>query len=121
MSFSDPTKIKVDGTTTLELPRVSTGDLKSEYLKDDGTVKVKVSTSRGRRIRHQYRVDLSKIAASTITPSQNEEVSSSIYLVIDRPLSGYTNEELKKAAEGLMTALTESTSANLKKLLGSES
>lgn len=118
MAFVDPIKVKVDGTNEVECPRVSTGDFASEYLSADDSVGVKLATSNGRRKRHTARIDLSKVAPSAILPSQNEEVSSSVYLVIDRPLSGYSNEELRKAVEGLKTFLTE---ANIKKLLGSES
>ena len=118
MSFSDPVKIKADGTNEVECPRVSTGDKTSTYTSSDGTVEVVNTTRKGRRTRHESRLNLRKVVASTLAPSQNEEVSSSIILVVDRPLSGYTSEELRKAAEGLKTFLSE---ANLKKLLGSES
>ena len=118
MSFSDPVKIKADGTTEVELPRVSTGDKTSTYTLSDGTVEVVNTTRKGRRTRHECRLNLRKVIASVLNPSQNEEVSSSIYMVFDRPISGYTNEELRKAAEGFKAFLTE---ANLKKLLGSES
>ena len=118
MAFSDPIKVKVDGTNEVECPRVSTGEFQSEYDSSDGAVKVKLATSNGRRKRHTARIDLSKVIASVVNPSQNEEVSTSAYLVVDRPLSGYTNEELRKLVEGLKTFLSE---ANIKKLLGSES
>lgn len=118
MSFSDPIKVKVDGTTEVELPRISTGELKSKYANGDSTIQAVISTIRGRRRRHTVRLDLSKVAASVINPSQNEEASTSAYLVVDAPLSGYSNEELRKLVEGLKTFLSE---ANIKKVLGSES
>lgn len=118
MSFADPSKVKVDGVTEVELPRVSTGDRTSEYSNSDGSIRLKIATAIGRRIRHTARIDLAKVIPSVINPSQNEEVSTSAYLVVDKPVSGYTNEELRKLTEGLKTFLTE---ANIKKLLGSES
>lgn len=121
MAFADPQTIKPDGTTTVTLPRVDTGSFQSDYLSSDGLTELKIATTNGRRKRHSIRLNLKKVAASVLTPSQNEEVSSSVYLVVDRPLSGYTNEELRKAAEGLTTFLTASEGAALKKLLGSES
>lgn len=121
MAFSDPQKVKVDGTTEVTLPRVDSGNFKSVYTKDDGTVKLTLSTQNGRRKRHVARIDLSKIIPSTLNPSQNEEASASLYLVFDRPLSGYTNAELRKAAEGLVGFLSASTYAATEKLLGSES
>lgn len=121
MAFSDPQKVKVDGTNEVDLPRVTSGNFASEYLSSDSAIDLKLSTTNGRRKRHVARIDLSKVIASTINPSQNEEVSTSAYLVIDRPLSGYTNEELKKLVEGLVGFLSASTYSATKKLLGSES
>lgn len=121
MAFADPQKVKVDGATEVELPRVDTGNFASEYLSADGAIRLKLATANGRRKRHTARIDLSKVIASTVTPSQNEEVSSSIYLVIDRPISGYTNEDLRKAVEGLVAFLSATSYSATKKLLGSES
>lgn len=121
MAFADPQTIKVDGTNNVSLPRVDTGSFTSDYLSSDGLVEVKLSTTNGRRKRHQIRLNLKKIIASVLNPSQNEESSSSVYLVVDRPNSGYTNEELRKAVEGVCNFLTASEGAALKKLLGSES
>jgi len=92
--------------------------LKSVYANSDSSVQAVISSIRGRRRRHTARLNLSKVAASLLNPSQNEEQSCSAYLVVDTPLSGYSNEELRKLVEGLKTLMTE---ANIKKLLGSES
>jgi hypothetical protein len=119
--FSDPQKVKVDGSTEVTLPRVSTGDMASEYLSSDGLTALQISSTQGRRKRHVARINLSKVIASTVNPSQNEEVSTSAYLVVDRPLSGYTNAELKKLVEGLVGFLSASTYSATEKLLGMES
>lgn len=120
MAFADPQKIKV-AESEVELPRVSTGEFKSEYATNDNLTHIKISTTNGRRKRHVFRVDLSKVIASVLTPSQNEEVSTSAYLVVDRPLSGFTNAELKKVVEGLIASLSASSYSAVTKLLGSES
>lgn len=121
MAFADPQKVKVDGATEVSLPRVDTGNFSSVYTSADGAINLKLSTANGRRKRHVARIDLSKVIASTINPSQNEEVSTSAYLVVDRPLSGYTNADLKKLVEGLVGFLSASTYSATEKLLGSES
>ena len=121
MAFADPQKVKVDGTNEVELPRVDTGSFSSEYLSSDGTITLKLSSSDGRRKRHVARIDLSKVIASTLTPSQNEEASASAYLVVDRPKTGYTNTELKKLVEGLVGLLSASSYSATVKLLGMES
>jgi len=121
MAFSDPISIKPDNSTTVACPRVDTGNFSSEYLSSDGLTRVKIHTTNGRRLRHVFRVELTKVIASTVNPSQNEEVSTSCYLTFDRPKSGYTNEELRKLAEGMFSFLTATEASTLKKLLGSES
>jgi hypothetical protein len=119
--FSDPQKVKVDGSTEVTCPRVVSGNFSSEYDSNDGLVKLKLSTTNGRRKRHMARIDLSKVIPSVLNPSQNEEVSTSAYLIVDRPISGYSNAELKKLVEGLVGFLSASTYSATEKLLGSES
>lgn len=122
MAFSDPIEVKVDGTNTVKLARVSTGDLQSRYLSEDDTIKATISTQEtGTRKRHLYRLDLSKFTADPYNTSQNLRVTASAYLVIDRPVTGFTNAELLKLVEGLSTEISESTYSTAKKLIASES
>lgn len=119
MAFTDPQKVKI-GASEITLPRVSTNGMASEYTNEDSTVDLSISTAETRknRLRHQVRLDKSKITANPFDTSQNVEVGASAYLVIDRPLSGFTNTEV----EELVKALTEfCSSANVKKVLGRES
>lgn len=120
MAFADPVKIKPTGSEAT-CPRVSTGDFSSTYLAEDGLTKVTISTQNGKRKRHVVRCDLSKITTDPFDTSQNVEVSSSAYLVIDRPLAGFTNAELKTLVEGLTTFLTASSGEAIKKVIASES
>lgn len=120
MAFADPQSIKISGTTH-SLPRVSTEGRKSEYSKDDGTVILKIQSDKNRRTRQTYRVDTSKITTDPFDTTQNVEVSMSAYLVVDRPLAGYTNEEALKVVEGLSEALGLTSFAAVKKLLAGES
>ena len=121
MAFSDPQSVKYDNTSATSLPRVKVGDMESEYMSEDGQKALTISTQEGKRKRHRIRVDLSKVIASVLTPSQNEEASCSVSLVVDRPKTGFTNEELRKLVEGFCTYLTTSEASAVKKLLGSES
>lgn len=121
MAFSDPIKFKPDATTEVEAPRVNTGNFMSEYLTADGLTHVKVSTANGRRKRHTIRVDLNKITTDPFDTTQNVEVSTSIYIVVDRPLAGFTNVELKKAVEGFVGLLSASSYSAVSKVLASES
>jgi len=121
MAFADPQKVKVDGTNEVSLPRVNTGNYSSEYLSSDGTISLKISTTNGRRKRHVARVDLSKITTDPFDTSQNTEVSTSAYLVVDEPLAGFTDAELLNLVKGLVGFLSASTYSAVEKLIGSES
>jgi len=120
MAFADPQKVKVT-ETEVTLPRVDSGGFKSVYLSSDGLTRLTLSTQNGKRKRHMARIDLSKIIASTLTPTTNEEASASAYLVIDHPNSGFSTAELKKLTEGLSNFLSASTFSAVEKLIGSES
>jgi len=120
MALADPQSIKISGTTT-SLPRVSTSGNSSVYESSDGTIKVTLSTQNGSRKRQTWRVDVSKITEDPFIPAQNQEVSMSFYIVIDRPVAGYTNEQALAVVLGAIEALTASTDLVLTKLLGSES
>lgn len=121
MALSDPQSIKINGVS-ISLPRVSTRDGKSVYSSADGLTKLAVSTQEtGKRKRQVIRLDQKKIAADPFMPVQNKEVSDSVYLVIDRPEEGYSNEEAKKQIEGLVELLSASTFSLPAKVLGGES
>lgn len=120
MSFADPQKVKV-GAKEYELPRVSVGDHQSEYAYSDGTVVLKAASAYGGRTRQTARLDLSKIAADPFIPAQNVKLGMSTYLVIDRPVAGYTNTEAEEAVKGLIEALSASTYLLVKKLVAGES
>lgn len=119
MAFADPQAIKVSGVTTT-LPRVDSGNYRSVYQSSDGKYKLTISTQEGKRKRHSYRVDVSKIAPDPLT-AVNSQVGMSAYIVIDRPLSGFDNTESLAIVVGLLEAATEATNGDLTKLLGSES
>jgi hypothetical protein len=123
MAFSDPIKPKFDNSTETECPRVSTGSFQSQYQSEDGLKKVQISTieTKKSRRRHSLRLDLSKLTTDPFDTTQNIEVGASAYVVIDRPISGFSNEELKKLTEGLCALLTASSGASIKKLVASES
>lgn len=120
MAFADPQSIKI-GEATTSLPRVSTGDRKSQYDSEDGTVSLKISTEKNRRNRQVYRIDSSKITDDPYDTTQNIDVSMSAYLVTDRPLAGFSNSEALDVVKGLLEALGASSNAAVKKLLASES
>lgn len=121
MSFSDPLSVTISAVTT-PLPRISVGDDKSEYQSADGLIRIEASHQyKVDRTRRMFRLDTSKITADPFRPSENREVSMSIYTVFDTPKVGYTAAEALAAWVGFNALLTASSNANVSKLLGGES
>jgi hypothetical protein len=123
MALTDPQKFKEVAGTEVTAPRVSTGDFKSVYETSDGLNKLTLSTteSASNRKRHLVRVDVEKLATNIYEESKKQSVSMSVYLVVDRPVNGYTVAEAKKLVEGLVGLLSASTYALTEKVLGGES
>lgn len=123
MALTDPQKFKEVAGTEVTAPRVSTGDFKSIYETSDGLNKLTLSTteSSSNRRRHLVRIDVEKLATNIYEESKKQAVSMSVYLVIDRPVNGFTVAECKKLVEGLVGLLSASTYALTEKVLGGES
>lgn len=120
MAFADPQSIKINGVTT-SLPRVDTGEGKSNYQSSDGNIVLKASSQYGKRTRRTIRVDTSKITADPFIPANNQKVSMSCYLVFDLPVAGYTNAEAKLVYDGFVEKLEAEEDKLITKLLGGES
>jgi hypothetical protein len=123
MALSDPQKFKEESETEVEAPRVSTGDFKSIYQTSDGNHLLTVSTtkSNSNRKRHLVRIDATKLATNPYDEETKETVSTSVYLVVDRPVNGFTVEECMKLVKGLVGLLSASTYSLTTKVLGGES
>jgi hypothetical protein len=123
MALTDPQKFKEVAGTEVTAPRVSSGDFKSIYETSDGLNKLTLSTtvSGSNRKRHLVRVDVEKLATNVYEESKKQAVSMSVYLVVDRPVNGYSVAEAKKLVEGLVGLLSASTYALTEKVLGGES
>jgi len=123
MALTDPAKFKEVAGTEVEAPRVSTGNFTSEYSTSDGNNVLTASTQEtgaGRK-RHVCRIDSSKLTTNIYEESKKQSVSISAYLVVDRPINGFTVAEAKKLVEGLVGFLSASTYANTEKILGGQS
>ena len=119
MAFADPQSVTIGGTAS-SLPRTGQGLSSGTFTKDDRSIVLTVSNQTGKRRRTTARIDTTKIAADPLMASINVRLSSSVYVVVDAPLQGFTNQELADQLVGLATWLTASTSANAKKMLGGE-
>jgi len=123
MALTDPQKFKEAAGTEVTAPRVASGSFNSIYETSDGLSKLTVSTQEtsGNRKRHLVRIDVSKLATNPYEETKKQEISMSVYLVIDRPVAGFTVEEAKKLVEGLVGLLSASTYSLTTKVIGGES
>lgn len=116
--FSDPQTVTVNAVAQT-LPAVSREPMKSLYREDIGEYELVIAHQENRsRNRRTIRLNRRKTTADPFIPANNVEVSHSVYLVIDAPIAGFTNTELKDDILGLVAWLT---SANALKVLGGES
>lgn len=119
MALSDPQSVTINAIA-VSLPRTSSGVNSGIFMSNDGTVKETVSHQYGKRNRHLFRIDHSKIAADPLISSQNIKHSMSFYIVADVPVTGYTVAEAKQVIDGTIAQLNASSGALITKLLGGE-
>ena len=119
MALPDPQSVTVGGVTT-SLPRVSSGENSGSFQSNDGTIRMSVSHSYGKRTRRTIRLEHSKIAADPLISSTNIRHSMTSYIVVDVPVTGYTVTEAKAVVDGLIGVLTATSGAATTKLLGGE-
>lgn len=119
MAFTDPQSITVSGTPHT-LARVSTGVNSSSYRNADGSIVMDVSHQYGKRTRRTVRIQQTKIAPDPLISSTNIRHSMTCYVVVDVPVTGFTNTEALGVTNALAAYLTASSSAATIKLLGGE-
>lgn len=116
--LADPQTITIDGSA-ITLPRVLTGT--SEGLFEAGLSTVSVqTTAKNARIRTVARLAQSKVTADPLVSTTNIMVNDSIALTINRPATGYSDDDVLKQVSGFITWLTAGTNANLKKIIAGE-
>lgn len=120
MAFADPQNITVDGTAVV-LNRVYTGTEDGRFVSSDGAYRAEIVPSNTKnRLSRSARLYNSKTTADPLVGSTNVRVGDMVSLTINRPIDGYSDEEILKQVTGFITWLTGSTNANLKKLIAGE-
>lgn len=114
--FADPQTIN-----SQTLARTTSAKDSGEFRVADRTHAMVVSHTYGKRSRHLARYNHAKIAADPFTAGQSVRYASSVYLVVDAPLDGYTAAELKALVDAFLANLQASTGANIVKLIAGES
>lgn len=115
--FADPQVITVNAVAQ-SMPRIASVGQKSTYQKNDLTFTLNLSHTVAKdRIRSMARVDQRAIVPDPLT-SVNDYETLSVYLVIDRPLAGFSSTQVDQLIAGFKTWLDTTASG---KLYGQES
>lgn len=119
MSLTDPQSVTIDGTA-YSLPRLTGGGGRQPYTSADGLTSFVVLQSSGKRKRSAIRIEKKKVVTDPLT-GLSSYGDAAVYVMFDRPLMGFSNDELYKIFVGLSTAMTASSGALSTKVLGGES
>jgi len=115
--FSDPQSITVNAVAQ-SLPAIARNTNDSVYQKDDASYKMTIAHQfKPERNRFTIRIDATKTAVDPLVSANNRVYSQSCYIVIDKPVVGYSNAEASYIGLALAAYCT---SANLLKVLGGE-
>lgn len=117
--LTDPQSITINAVP-YTLPRISSEPNKGTYQDATGAVQERIAHSNGRRIRRAIQLQHKKIAPDPFVPAQNVNFSTTISVVFDIPVTGYTATELKQIWDGLAAQLAASSGAMVTKVLGGE-
>ncbi len=122
MSFADPQTFVPPVLGSVSLPRTGSGITSGTFQSSSGNTKLEINhqTTARNRVRSTARITSKKISADPLVTGQNLESRISVYLVVDRPVSGYTAAELKDITDGFAVWMTANTAANMVKLHGLE-
>lgn len=122
MAFADPQSVTINAIAN-SLKRVSSGDFKGIFQKDDGLVKLSFSHAfpRGKGASRLVKLEHNKIATDPLMAGQSLPVGMTAHLVVASPAVGYTIAEQKQVVDGLLAYLTASSGAAITALLGGES
>jgi len=116
MAFADPPPNVTLATVAQTLPRVSSSGNKSVYRKIDGSLVGTIShQQKGGNVRSLLRLD-----QFLDTNADLKLENLAVYLVIDRPVTGFTQAQVRDLTTCLTGWLTASSNAAIDKLFGLE-
>lgn len=114
--LADPQSVTINAVA-ISLPKTANGPTQNTFTSADGNnsmvTKQNVTATRFRR---EVRLTQKKVAADPIS-AVNTEKSASVYLVIDEPRSGFSDQEIGYVIDALKGWLL---AANYNKVLGGE-
>lgn len=114
--FADPQSLTINAVAT-SFPLIKRVGQESNYRESTGKTTLKISHQENGRNRRVVRIDNVKDATDPTT-GLVKQVSASVYLVVDSPLTGYTDTEVGYYVDALKAWLT---TTNVGRLLDGES
>jgi len=117
MALADPQSVTINAVAQ-SMPRIVTGDRKSTYQKNDGVWTFEIShTPNKDRIRSMVKLTQRAVVPDPLT-AVNDYETLITYLVVDRPLAGFSMVQLEQQVAGFVAWLSN---ANVDKIYGQES
>jgi hypothetical protein len=116
MAFADPQSVTTSlGAQTLN--RVKQGESSTTFQSTEGAFTLDISHNYGKRNRHLAKLTWKQVTADPYRPDIYVPTSTSIQLIVDAPVDGFSSTQLADVADGLLDYLSASTNANLIKLI----
>lgn len=116
MAFGDPLTITIAGVAQ-SLARILTDGARSIYQKNDENVTQLISHQKSKeRIRSLVKTD-QRIIAADVLSAENKYQTMNIQIVFDRPLVGFTAQQVKDLWTGLKNQIND---AYIDRLYGQE-
>jgi hypothetical protein len=111
--LADPQSITVNSVAQ-SMPRIEVGARRAVYRKNDGTYTLTISHSNasGNRVRSMARVDQVAVVQDPLT-QVNDEETLSLYIVLDRPMQGFTSTQVDQLVTGFKAWLTTTVVSQL--------
>lgn len=117
MALADPQSVTVSGSAKT-LPRTGQALKEGTFQTADGEFTMTVKHDSTKRNRHIVKVQRTAMVSDPLFPSQNTSISYSAALNIDHPKNGAAAADVIALANALVAW---ATSANITKIVGSES
>lgn len=103
--LADPQTVTIDAVP-YSCARIESDATKSVYATADGNFKLTVSHQNSKdRSRRMIRLDKKVVAADPLT-AENEYKSVGVYLVVDEPTFGFTDDNIDDIIQGFKAWLT---------------
>jgi len=101
-----------------DLSRTGSSLNRGEYRDSTGEVTLSIAHTRGKRTRSMCRVDLSKVVADPLSPSNSMPSKAGCWVVVDYPVTGLTRDDIGNLVAGFAAWLQ--SGSNIGKLINTE-